>query len=57
MTWSLSVYYNELVAMFQEINQRIASQDNIVEGVVHMTSSMARMSVHMFLCGLDSEYD
>lgn len=54
---SLPVYYNELVSMFQEIDQRTASQADTVEGVVLMTSSMARMRVHMFLCGLDSEYD
>ena len=54
---SLPVYYNKLVSMFQEIDQRTASQEDTVEGVVLMTSSMARMRVHMFLCGLDSEYD
>ena len=43
--------------MFQEIDQRIASQNNTVAGVVQETTAMARMRVHMFLSGLDSEYD
>ncbi|KAL6129790.1 hypothetical protein ACLB2K_073139 [Fragaria x ananassa] len=53
----LPTYYNELVGMFQEIDQRIASQNNTVAGVVQETTAMARMRVHMFLSGLDSEYD
>ncbi|XP_074573498.1 uncharacterized protein LOC141829923 [Curcuma longa] len=53
----IPTYYNELVAMFQEIDQRITSQNNDVATVVHETSMMSRLRVHMFLSGLDSEYD
>ncbi|KAL6184986.1 hypothetical protein ACLB2K_041121 [Fragaria x ananassa] len=53
----LPTYYNELVGMFQEIDQCIASHNNTVVGVIQETTAMARMRVHMFLSGLDSEYD
>ncbi|KAL6198755.1 hypothetical protein ACLB2K_028544 [Fragaria x ananassa] len=53
----LPTYYNELVGIFQEIDQRIASQNNTVAGVVQEMTAMACMRVHMFLSGLDSEYD
>ncbi|XP_062002636.1 uncharacterized protein LOC133720398 isoform X1 [Rosa rugosa] len=53
----IPTYYNELVAMFQEIDQRVASQNDNVAAVVQETSAMSRMRVHMFLSGLDLEYD
>ncbi|KAK9924141.1 hypothetical protein M0R45_032528 [Rubus argutus] len=53
----IPTYYNELVAMFQEIDQRVASQNDNVAAVVQETSAMSRLRVHMFLSGLDSEYD
>lgn len=53
----IPTYNNELVAMFQEIDQRVASQNNDVTTVVLETSMMARLRVHMFLSGLDHEYD
>ncbi|XP_062008558.1 uncharacterized protein LOC133725350 [Rosa rugosa] len=43
--------------MFQEIDQRAASQHDNVAAVVQETSAMSRMRVHMFLSGLDQEYD
>jgi hypothetical protein len=53
----LSTYYNELVAIFQEIDHRTVSQEGTVEGVVHLHSAMARLRVHIFLSGLDSDFD
>jgi hypothetical protein len=43
--------------MFQEIDQRVASQHDNVAAVVQETSAMSRMRVHLFLSGLDPEYD
>ncbi|CAM8982603.1 unnamed protein product [Rhodiola kirilowii] len=53
----IPTYYNELVAMFQEIDQRVASKNDKVADVVHEASMMSRLRVLMFLSGLDSEYD
>ncbi|KAJ8748725.1 hypothetical protein K2173_011276 [Erythroxylum novogranatense] len=53
----LSTYYNELVAIFQEIDHRTTSQEESVEGVVQLHSAMMRLRVHIFLSGLDPEYD
>ncbi|KAJ8768637.1 hypothetical protein K2173_023541 [Erythroxylum novogranatense] len=53
----LPTYYNELVANFQEIDHRMAMQENTTTGVVHMHSVMARLRVHIFLSGLGAEFD
>ena len=53
----VSIYYNELMALFQEIDHRTASQGEIVEGVVQLHSTMHRLRVHIFLSGLDSEFE
>ena len=53
----LSTYYNELVAIFREIDHRNTSQEGTVEGVIQLHSAMARLRVHIFLSGLDSEFD
>ena len=53
----LSTYYNELVAIFQKIDQRTTSQEGTVEGVIQLQSAMARLRVHIFLSGFDSEFD
>lgn len=47
----LSTYYNELVAIFQEIDHRSTSQEETVEGVVQLHSTMTRLRVHIFLSG------
>ncbi|KAJ8900052.1 hypothetical protein K2173_024167 [Erythroxylum novogranatense] len=52
----LATYYNELVAIFQEIDHRTISQEGTTEGVVQMHSAMARLRVHIFLNGLDSKF-
>nr|KYP39693.1 hypothetical protein KK1_038978 [Cajanus cajan] len=53
----LSTYYNELLSIFQEIDHRMSSSETTVNGVVQMHSSMARLRVHIFLSGLDSDFD
>ncbi|KAJ8768201.1 hypothetical protein K2173_021141 [Erythroxylum novogranatense] len=53
----LPTYYNELVAIFQEIDHRMAMQENTTTGVIHMHSIMAKLRVHIFLSGLDAEFD
>lgn len=53
----IPTYYNELVAMFQEIDQRVTSQNKDVATIMLETSMMSRLRVHMFLSGLDPEYE
>uniref|UniRef100_A0A2C9W5T7 Retrotransposon gag domain-containing protein n=1 Tax=Manihot esculenta TaxID=3983 RepID=A0A2C9W5T7_MANES len=53
----LSTYYNKFVAIFQEIDHKMTSQEETVEGVVQLHSAMARLRVHIFLNGLDPEFD
>ncbi|KAJ8761403.1 hypothetical protein K2173_001534 [Erythroxylum novogranatense] len=53
----LSTYYNELVAIFQEIDHRTVTNKEGVAGIVHMHSMTARLRVHIFLSGLDVEFD
>jgi len=54
---SLSTYYNELVVIFQEIDHRSTPQVESVEGIVQLHATMMRLQVHIFLSGLDPEYD
>jgi len=54
---SLSTYYNELVAIFQEIDHRSTTQEQSVEGIIHLHAVMMRLRVHIFLRDLDPEYD
>ncbi|PRQ42654.1 putative transcription factor interactor and regulator CCHC(Zn) family [Rosa chinensis] len=53
----LSTYYNELIAIFQEIDHRSTTQEDTVEGVIQLSTSMQRLRVHIFLSGLDSDFD
>jgi hypothetical protein len=39
----LSTYYNELVAIFQEIDHKTISREGTIEGVVQLHSAMARL--------------
>ncbi|KAG8640740.1 hypothetical protein MANES_13G089634v8 [Manihot esculenta] len=57
MQRSLSTYYNKLVVIFQEIDHMMTSQEETVEGVVQLHSTMARLRVHIFLSELDLEFD
>ncbi|XP_068666343.1 uncharacterized protein [Aristolochia californica] len=40
-----------------EIDHRTTSQEGTVEGLIQLHSTMARLRVHIFLRGLDSEFD
>lgn len=51
----LSTYYNELVAIFQDIDHGTTSQEGTVEGIVLLHLAMARLRVYIFLSRLDSE--
>ncbi|KAB5533857.1 hypothetical protein DKX38_016943 [Salix brachista] len=53
----MSTYYNELVALFQEIDHRTVSQGETVADVVQVHSVLHRLRVYIFLSGLDSEFD
>ncbi|XP_040371479.1 uncharacterized protein LOC112184308 isoform X2 [Rosa chinensis] len=53
----LSTYYNELIAIFQEIDHRSTTQEDTVAGVTQLSAAMARLRVHIFLSGLDSDFD
>uniref|UniRef100_A0A6N2KJR5 Reverse transcriptase Ty1/copia-type domain-containing protein n=1 Tax=Salix viminalis TaxID=40686 RepID=A0A6N2KJR5_SALVM len=52
----LSMYYTELVAIFQEIDGRTAPQARTVDGS-STHSAMAQLRVHIFLSGLDPGFD
>ncbi|XP_061366622.1 uncharacterized protein LOC133309809 [Gastrolobium bilobum] len=52
----LAVYYNELLAIFQEIDHRTSPSDSVTN-LVHQQSTLSRFRVHIFLAGLDSEFD
>jgi hypothetical protein len=41
----------------QEIDHRSTSQEESVEGIVQLHAAMMRLRVHIFLSGLDSEFD
>ena len=51
------MYYNELIAIFQEIDHRTNSQVGTIDGVVQLHLAMTRLRVHIFLSGLDSVFD
>ena len=53
----LSIYYTELVEIFQEIDGRTPSQAKTVDGVLHHHSAMAQLRVHIFLSGLDPGFE
>ena len=53
----VSTYYNELVALFQEIDHRTVSQGETVGDIVQVHSILHRLRVYIFLSGLDSEFD
>ncbi|KAL3509511.1 hypothetical protein ACH5RR_028912 [Cinchona calisaya] len=53
----LSTYCTELIAIFQEIDHRMISQEGTVYGVILLNSAMARLRVHNFLSGLDPKFD
>nr|GLL22003.1 hypothetical protein CCACVL1_06334 [Ipomoea trifida] len=49
----LSLYYNELVGIFQEIDARVQTKENNAEVIISLHKHMTRLRVHIFLAGLD----
>lgn len=54
---TLPTYYNELVILFQEIDTRLTGQEDTVAETVAMKKALSRFRVHIFLAGLDSEFN
>ncbi|KAJ9552232.1 hypothetical protein OSB04_016277 [Centaurea solstitialis] len=54
---SLPTYYNELVSIFQEIDTRLMAQEKNVNQVISLHKTIARLRVHIFLAGLDVEFN
>ena len=54
---NLPVYYNELVSIFQEIDVRLLPEGNTVAMAVESNRTMTRFRVHIFLAGLDPEFN
>ncbi|CAH9128619.1 unnamed protein product [Cuscuta epithymum] len=54
---SLSTYYNELVSIFQEIDTRLTTQEESVALTVSLNKTLSRLRVHIFLAGLDPEFN
>ena len=54
---SLATYYDELEAIFQEIDQRNTVKGESVESIALLQKYVGCLRVHMFLSGLDSMYD
>ena len=53
----LPTYYNELVGIFQEIDVWMSAQGEDVNGVVSLHKHITRLRTHIFLAGLDLEYN
>lgn len=53
----LATYYNELISIFQEIDARLTTQEETVGETVSANKAMSRFRVHIFLAGLDSEFN
>lgn len=50
-------YYNELVRIFKEIDTFFTTQEDIVEGTLSENKTMSRFRVHIFLAGLDLDFN
>ena len=53
----LAAYYNELIGIFQEIDTRLMSEEDDVSHVVSLNKILGRLRVHIFLAGLDAEFN
>ena len=53
----LPAYYNELIGIFQEIDARMCAQGENVNGIISLHKYITRLRTHIFLAGLDSEYN
>nr|GMC90853.1 putative transcription factor interactor and regulator CCHC(Zn) family [Ipomoea batatas] len=49
----LSLYYNELIGIFWEIDARVQTKENNAEVIIPLHKHMTRLRVHIFLAGLD----
>lgn len=54
---SLATYYNELLGIFQEIDSRLSVHEENVENIVSLHKIVGRLRVHIFLAGLDFEFN
>ncbi|KAL4555898.1 hypothetical protein LXL04_038530 [Taraxacum kok-saghyz] len=54
---TLPAYYNELVSIFQDIDTRLTTQEDTVAETVSLSKTLSRLRVHIFLAGLDSEFN
>lgn len=53
----LPTCYNELVSLFQEIDTRMNDNGNNVEATVAVNKALSRFRVHIFLAGLDPDFN
>lgn len=53
----LATYYNELVSLFQEIDTRMNDESDNVEATVAVNKALSRFRDHIFLAGLDPEFN
>lgn len=53
----LAAYYNELVGIFQEIDTRLMGHEDEVDKIVSLKKILGRLRVHIFLAGLDAEFN
>lgn len=54
---TLALYYNELIGIFQEIDTRLMVHEDDVNNVVSVNKILGRLRVHIFLAGLDPEFN
>lgn len=54
---SLPTYYNELISIFQEIDARLVTEEAVVAATVAVNKTLSRFRVHIFLAGLDQEFN
>ncbi|OMO93820.1 hypothetical protein CCACVL1_06334 [Corchorus capsularis] len=53
----LSLYYNELIGIFQEIDARVQTREGNAIVILSLHKYMTRLRVHIFLAGLDPEFN
>ena len=53
----LPTYYNELVSLLQEIDTRLTEEGDTLEATLAANKTMSRFRVHIFLAGLDSDFN
>ena len=53
----LSTYFNELVSILQEIDTRLTTQEETVAQSLALNMTLSCLRVHIFLAGLDPEFN